>query len=534
MEKKVSKLWIAKAAAAFLAALIVVEFMDRSFLAVSIIEAVMYFLTLFTGYKYGVATGAVMGAACGLVQTVRMESLAPLGIFCVIGALAGIFNGLGKAGSSIGFAAAAVGIGAVYAPEFLSGQAPEMVTGILLFFILPKGLTRVEQVKKTAAQKEDFMCSYEEWSAWKLKEISESFTGLARSFAFCCQGESENADVDWKGRFMESREAVVAQFHELGNILEEAAGQITDVTDVTGQMENMMKHALKEHRIRPEKMLVLEHGDSRQEAYITMRSENGRCVTSKDLAETLSSETHRRWRPAADSRAVIGRESRTVKFEEDTEFLMLHGIARAVKNEENLSGDTFAFTNLPMGRVLLCLSDGMGSGQSAFAESETVIDLAEQLLEAGFSAEAAVKLINSVLLLRGEEQKPTTLDLCMVDLYSGACELVKLGAAATFIKRGRSVEILQTEALPIGMFREVTPIALENNLTDGDMIIMMTDGILEAFAEVDKEGVLRELIAEYDGMNTKELANHILKKAIEQTKIPRDDMTVLVAGIWKR
>ena len=81
--------------------------------------------------------------------------------------------------------------------------------------------------------------------------------------------------------------AVVAQFHELGNILEEAAGQITDVTDVTGQMENMMKHALKEHRIRPEKMLVLEHGDSRQEAYITMRSENGRCVTSKDLAETL-------------------------------------------------------------------------------------------------------------------------------------------------------------------------------------------------------------------------------------------------------
>ena len=74
MEKKVSKLWIAKAAAAFLAALIVVEFMDRSFLAVSIIEAVLYFLTLFTGYKYGVATGAVMGAACGLVQTVRTVS----------------------------------------------------------------------------------------------------------------------------------------------------------------------------------------------------------------------------------------------------------------------------------------------------------------------------------------------------------------------------------------------------------------------------------------------------------------------------
>ncbi len=47
-------------------------------------------------------------------------------------------------------------------------------------------------------------------------EAEGDFRILHRLGPFLCillPGESENADVDWKGRFMESREAVVAQFH---------------------------------------------------------------------------------------------------------------------------------------------------------------------------------------------------------------------------------------------------------------------------------------------------------------------------------
>ena len=41
----------------------------------------------------------------------------------------------------------------------------------------------------------------------------------------------------------------------------------------------------------------------------------------------------------------------------------------------------------------------MGSGIAAYRESELVIDLLEQFLEAGFSKETAVRMINSALLV---------------------------------------------------------------------------------------------------------------------------------------
>ena len=46
------------------------------------------------------------------------------------------------------------------------------------------------------------------------------------------------------------------------------------------------------------------------------------------------------------------------------------------------------------GRYNVCLSDGMGSGNDARRESETVVDLMEKFMEAGFKKETAVKLMN--------------------------------------------------------------------------------------------------------------------------------------------
>lgn len=70
-------------------------------------------------------------------------------------------------------------------------------------------------------------------------------------------------------------------------------------------------------------------------------------------------------------------------------------------------------------QVIMSLSDGMGSGPLANEDSSKVVELTQQLLETGFSARSALKLVNTVLLLAGTEQNPATLDLCCVDLYTG-------------------------------------------------------------------------------------------------------------------
>lgn len=105
------------------------------------------------------------------------------------------------------------------------------------------------------------------------------------------------------------------------------------------------------------------------------------------------------------------------------------------KGLEQISGDTFLMKDLPGGRKGIALSDGMGSGEEAFRDSTMVVEMLEELLEAGFPVETAVQMMNTALVIGREEVKFCTLDVCLFDLYRGSCEFVKAGAAATFIKR---------------------------------------------------------------------------------------------------
>ena len=85
--------------------------------------------------------------------------------------------------------------------------------------------------------------------------------------------------------------------------------------------------------------------------------------------------------------------------------------------------------------IALCAGccDGMGCGEPACEESGQVVELTENLLEAGFGPRAAFKLVNAVLLLAGTEQHPAALDMSCVDLYTGVLDVMKLGAAPTFV-----------------------------------------------------------------------------------------------------
>ena len=101
--------------------------------------------------------------------------------------------------------------------------------------------------------------------------------------------------------------------------------------------------------------------------------------------------------------------------------------SRIPKQGRSIRGDNYTFVESQGSQVVMSLSDGMGSGEQADRESRQVVELTEQLLEAGFSARSALKLVNTVLLLAGREQHPATLDLSCIDLHTGVLESMKLG-----------------------------------------------------------------------------------------------------------
>ena len=164
-----------------------------------------------------------------------------------------------------------------------------------------------------------------------------------------------------------------------------------------------------------------------------------------------------------------------------------------------------------------------------FAGGET-----RYILETGFSARAALKLVNTVLLLSGGEERPATLDLCLVDLYSGVLEAMKLGAPASFVIGQESVEALESETVPAGVLNPVEPVLLSRKLWDGDLVVMVSDGILDAMPGGEKEGAFRDFLGGLPKAGPQETAEMILAFALSFEGEPRDDMTVLVGGMYEK
>ena len=270
-------------------------------------------------------------------------------------------------------------------------------------------------------------------------------------------------------------------------------------------------------------------------AYVTARTTNGRCMTAKDASELMSEVIPgTRWNPAKDSRSIITRQSGTVRFEEDGEYQLLYGAARVPKQGERCSGDNYTFCESPGSQAMISLCDGMGCGEPACEESGQVVELTENRLEAGFGPRAAFKLVNAVLLLAGTEQHPAALDMSCVDLYTGVLDVMKLGAAPTFVLGQEGAEVLEAGQVPAGILSEAEPVMLSRKLWDGDHIIMVTDGVLDALPGEDKEQAMCQFLESLDFMPPQEMAERILEFALSFVPGARDDMTVLTAGIWKK
>ena len=223
-----------------------------------------------------------------------------------------------------------------------------------------------------------------------------------------------------------------------------------------------------------------------------------------------------------------------MRFVEDGSYRAVYGAARAPKTGEMVSGDNYTFCQCGPGQVVMSLSDGMGTGMQAERESRQVVELAEQLIGAGYSPRSALKLINTVLLLAGEEQHPATLDLCCIDLYSGVLEAMKLGAAATFLIGDDGVERLEAGNVPAGIVEQAEPVLLSKKLWEDSRVIMVSDGVLDALPGEDKEETMKEYLENLERKNPQVMAEEILRLVMETGGAGRDDMTVLVTGIWRK
>lgn len=342
-------------------------------------------------------------------------------------------------------------------------------------------------------------------------------------------------NMNWRNRMAESRVAIAGQLNEVASIIDDFSKSLNEAVEEREEKEELIKKFLKAYQLDVKKVSVIEKKNKRKQLYLSMRTKKGRCITTKEAADLLSEVYGKKIIPSNESKNIIAKEYHKVSFVEDTKFQVITGMARLSKDGEIVSGDTFSFLHLDSGEAVMILSDGMGTGERANEESELVIDLLEQFLEAGFSEQSAIKLINSILVVNSDNQTVSTLDISSINLYTGICSFVKIGASTTFIKRNGCIEAIQSTNLPVGMFNEIDIEGSERKLYDGDYVIMVTDGMLDYLSEIEKEEVFKNILAEIDVTNPQEMANVIMERVLEKEEHGvRDDMTVLVAGFWEK
>ena len=79
-----------------------------------------------------------------------------------------------------------------------------------------------------------------------------------------------------------------------------------------------------------------------------------------------------------------------------------------------------------------------------------------------------------------EEEKFPTLDLNVVNLYTGEASFIKVGAVPSFIKRGRNIKKISSNMPPFGLVDELEIESQTIEVKSGDIIISVSDGVLEA------------------------------------------------------
>ena len=369
----------------------------------------------------------------------------------------------------------------------------------------------------------------------RLLNYADSFQELAKSYDWEFEPEQGSREtLLMERRLWENGQIISGHLHEMAKIMTEAACEVLTFSPMEGRKRRMLVQALAEEGIHVEGPCYLPREDGRKAIVLTMSTQKNAKVSAEDAADMISVLLDRRFAPSTASPYMLEGLPQSFILEEEAGFLVLTGFSRAVKETETVSGDNYAVLEAEKGKVMVMLSDGTGSGEKADRESGRVLDLMEKMLGAGYGTDTAINMVNTAFYAADEDSNHPTLDLCEIDLYEGKCQMRKVGGAASFLKRSGMVEKLTAGNLPLGVFQQVEILPICRNLQDDDYVIMVSDGVMDAFGVEEDEDLMMNAIAGIQDSNPGEIADRLLRMAIRASggRI-QDDMTVGVIGIWK-
>lgn len=174
----------------------------------------------------------------------------------------------------------------------------------------------------------------------------------------------------------------------------------------------------------------------------------------------------------------------------------------------------------------LALSDGMGQGKMAAAESKLTLEVLSKLILNGISLKDTIDSINALLKIKNRNDMFTTLDLCNINLANAKMKLIKYGANPSYHIRNGIVEKIATNSLPVGIVSKLKMASYEMLLNNNDLIIMSSDGTGERF-----EQIINKNIKLFNQLHPQEISTLLMNQVLEENNL--DDISIVVIKIVK-
>ncbi len=220
-------------------------------------------------------------------------------------------------------------------------------------------------------------------------------------------------------------------------------------------------------------------------------------------------------------------------------FLAGFDIAGAFHPAAYAAGDFYDYLPMPDGSLGIVIGDVTGHG---FAPA-LLMALTHAYLHTAIRTEAGVarmlSLVNESLVHEVEDDRFVTLVFACLDPHSRSFTYASAGHPTGYVfdSFGNMKTRLESTGLPLAVLPDTVFVVSESvSLVPGDVVILITDGVLEAWSP-DEEMFGRERFLET-------VSNHVDKKASEiigglyraicefsQRESPLDDITVVVVKV---
>lgn len=323
----------------------------------------------------------------------------------------------------------------------------------------------------------------------------------------------------------ENRSVAWGQYAEISQILSRLADELGSINGAEPLAERRLLHYLRSLEIDGDAAVYRDGGGR-----LHISIESGRLsplLRDEDYLEKLSDIAGTRLCQPIEP----GEDCSKLTLLEAEPLAVSVGIAALKKRGEKVSGDRGTYFKTDEGVLCVILADGTGCGDDAAKDSMQVIGILEKFLRSGVDPAVAMKILNSVLLLRGGESWGfATVDLMCVDLFTGETCFYKYGAAPSYVCSGRNIKRIKGETFAAGlsMGEGIAPDVVRMRLKPGCTAVIATDGVI---ADAEDQWLRALMLKGFEDM--KGLARAVLKEA-ENLYGAGDDMTVVTVRVEER